>query len=72
MKIPNCYDPVEQERRRDLAYNAKIMRLPCCQGCGQRITSEQYLDLEPFGLKGYACEKCVSRHTFYTDDLEEN
>ena len=70
MLIPSCYDPVYQEERRQLAYTASMMKRPTCECCGERIWTEEYLNLEPFGIKGYACEKCVSRNKGYTVDLE--
>lgn len=68
--IPNCYDPAEQEARRDLAYTARIMQRPRCLGCGIPITTDLYLDLEPFGIQGLACEQCRNIHTHSTDNLE--
>lgn len=68
--IPDCYDPIEQERSRDLAYNARLMRRPRCQCCGCPVISETYLDLEPFGLKGVACERCIEGNTHDICNLE--
>lgn len=70
LQIPDCYDPVVQEFGRQLAHTARLMKRPICQSCGERIWTEEYLDLEPFGIKGYACEKCVKRHKGYSEDLE--
>ena len=72
MGIPDCYDPVEQERRRDLSYTAMIMRRPCCECCGEHLTSETYLDLSAFGLNGVACERCIDKNTFATVDLDDD
>lgn len=70
--IPDCWDPAEQEARRDARHIAWLSKLPCCLGCGNPIASEMYLDLEPFGIQGRACEQCCSRHTHYMDDLEDD
>lgn len=69
--VPDCYDPVAQEASRDARHVAWLSRLPRCLGCGDPITSEMYLDLEPFGIQGRACEQCYRRHMHYTDDLED-
>ena len=71
MKIPDCYEADRQAEARDLAYTARIMRRPLCQCCGSRILSETCVELESFGLSGYACERCVENHTLYTEELEE-
>lgn len=71
MQIPDCYDPVYQEERRQLSYTVRKMRMPKCQGCGGHIWTERYLDLEPFGLKGFACETCIERNLGYCDELED-
>lgn len=70
--IPDCYDPVEQEARRDRAYAKKLMHRPQCEGCGCPITDETYIDLEPFGIHGYACEQCIRLNTHYTENLEDD
>lgn len=70
--IPDCYDPVEQEVRRDRAYAQKLMHLPRCQGCGCPITTETYVDLEMFGIRGLACEQCIKSSTHYTENLEDD
>lgn len=70
-RIPDCYDPAVQFAHNDLAQTARLMRRPLCAGCGCRIVSETCLDLSPFGLKDYACERCIQNNTQYTDDLEE-
>ncbi len=70
--IPDCYDPVAQEAARDRAYVKSLMRRPRCQSCGCPITGETYLDLEQFGIRGIACEKCISANTCYTENLEDD
>lgn len=71
LQIPDCYDPAVQEESRQLAYTAKMMKKPRCVCCGERIWTEECLDLEPFGIKGYSCERCVKSNTKYSDDLED-
>lgn len=71
-QIPSCYDPVYQAERQQLAYTAKMMKRPICECCGERIWTEEYLDLEPFGINGHACERCVNLHKHYTENLEES
>ena len=69
--LPACYDPLEQEARRDQRRVAWLSKLPRCLGCGDPITSEMYLDLEPFGIQGRACERCCGHHMHYNDVLED-
>ena len=69
--IPDCYEADRQEEARQLAYTAKVMRRPRCECCQKPLLGETYLDLEPFGLRGFACERCVAAHTRYVDDLED-
>lgn len=71
MQIPDCYDPICQEAARSLAYTARVMRRPRCVCCDLPITTEQYLDLEPFGLKGLACDRCRDDHSHWTDTLDD-
>lgn len=70
--IPDCWDPAEQEARRDRAYAQKIMHRPWCQCCGCPVTGETYVDLAPFGIQGVACERCINIHTRYIEDLEDD
>lgn len=37
MTLPDCYDPVVQEERRQLAWDRWIRRFPVCHGCGQPL-----------------------------------
>ncbi len=63
-------EPWQQEELRQLRYTARKMRMPRCACCGGHIFTEQYLDLAPFGLKGFACESCVEANLGYSNDLE--
>ena len=69
--IPDCYEADRQEEARQLAHTAMVMRRPRCECCGEPLMGDTYVDLEPFGLKGYACERCTSHNTRYVEDLEE-
>ena len=69
--IPDCYEADRQEEARQLAYTAKIMRRPRCQRCEKPLMGETYLDLEPFGLRGFVCERCVDVNTHDIGDLED-
>lgn len=63
-------EPWVDEAWRDLAHTARVMRCPRCQCCDEHLMGEMYVDLEPFGLRGYACGRCVDKHTFDIGDLE--
>lgn len=71
MNIPDCYDPAVQEAARSLAFAAQVLRRPRCACCGNPLTGDEYLDLEPFGLRGYACECCVRKHRHEVSNLDE-
>ena len=71
MNLPECYDPAVQEAAHALAYTAKVMHRPRCECCGSPLTGDQYMDLEPFGLKGYACEQCIDKHSYDVGDLDK-
>lgn len=71
MNLPDCYDPAVQEAANALAWTARALRQPRCIACGCRITTEKYLDLEPFGIMGFGCEACMNKHSHWTDRLEE-
>ena len=71
MKIPERCSPADEEARRDRRYVEWMNRQPRCMGCGQPITTELYLDLEPFGIDGRACECCRSIHTHFTEGVYE-
>lgn len=70
-KIPDCYEADRQYDAMDRAHTARIMRRPCCACCGSPLMGDTYLDLEEFGIKGYGCERCVSKNSFDLGDLEE-
>ena len=59
-------EPWEEEAQRQWRVEREQAKLPRCQCCGEPIVSEQYLDLEPFGVDAYACESCVE------DNLHSN
>lgn len=65
-------EPWQQEEYRQLKHTARMMKRPICDCCGERIWTEEYLDLEPFGIHGYACERCVNLHKHFTENLEES
>ena len=68
--VPDCYEADVQAEARELAYTARIMRRPRCERCGVPLIGDTYVDLGPFGLKGYACERCVTKCTYNVEDLE--
>lgn len=35
---------------------------PLCRCCGLPVNTEQYLELEPFGIRAVACEECVNKY----------
>ena len=41
MTIPNCYDPVLQEERRQAKWDKLINSLPKCDACNARILTGQ-------------------------------
>lgn len=63
-------EPWMDEARNDLVYTSRLMRMPKCLCCNEHIASEQCLSLRDAGLNGYLCQRCIDRHTIYTDDLE--
>lgn len=71
MQIPDCYDPAVQEESRAMAYTVRMMRRPRCVCCDDPITTEQYLDLAPFGLKGLACDRCRDNNSHWSDTLDD-
>lgn len=71
-RILDPADPADDFQLRDLAYTARIMRRARCAGCGCPVITETYLDLEPLGLQGVACERCVGANTHGVENLEES
>ena len=59
-------EPWQQE----LLYRARAEQLPrlMCQCCGEAVETELYLDLEPFGIRAVACERCVERNWYPTEE----
>ena len=55
-------EPWQEEALLQQRQQARREYLPCCQCCALPITTERYLDLEPFGLRGCACEGCMERN----------
>lgn len=64
-------EPWQQEALRQLCFDARQRRRPRCQCCGEHIRTERFAALEPFGLGGYACERCLEASMGYTEDLDE-
>ena len=63
MELPKCYDAALQFDARDRRQTRLAKKRPQCQGCGEPIQTETALDLRPFGLAGFACQRCVDRHS---------
>lgn len=51
-------------------WQQRLARRPVCLGCNAPIDTELCLDLRSLNLAGQLCESCISRHTRYTEDLE--
>lgn len=67
MNLPDCYDPVTQEVRRQAEYDTKCEAFPRCDECGGSLyPHDTYTEL---GGKLY-CGKCVHLNTHSTDGLE--
>ena len=49
------------EERRQIGWDRVVGKRPVCVRCGEPVVTEQYLDLEPFGLRGIACGRCRDR-----------
>ena len=71
-KIPDCYEADRQYEAMDLAYTARLMRRPKCVCCGAHLLGDSYLDLNEFGIPGYACQRCLERCTCSTEDLDDD
>ncbi len=72
MRIPDCYDPEFMEDARDLAHTMRIERRPCCEVCGEHLTTDEYLDLTPLGINGVLCEDCINDNRQLTSDLDDD
>lgn len=60
MSIPDCYDPVYQEDRRQADYDKWIQRLPVCGCCGSRIyPGGQFYELDVGKNAVIVCEECA-------------
>lgn len=42
---------------------------PVCEACGDAITTEYGFFLERFGLKGYACDRCMEAAKVWAEEL---
>lgn len=62
-------EPWQQEMLRQLRLDRRRAMRPRCRCCSRPILSEQYLDLEPFGLQAMVCEECVAANLRYTADI---
>lgn len=71
MRIPDCYDPAYMEDVRDFKHTARVMRRPCCEICGEHLTTDEYLDLSPVGINGVMCEACMNENRHSTYDLDD-
>ena len=61
MQIPKCYEATNQFAARDRAEAKAAQCRPKCQSCGEPILTELILDLRPFGIAAFACQRCVDR-----------
>ena len=64
-------EPWLQEEMRQLGYTARRLGRPRCVCCEEHIWSERYLDLAAFGLRGFACERCLEANMGDSDALEQ-
>ena len=74
MDIPDCYDPVYQEERRQAEWDRRAMRFPICDCCGARIyPGSQFYALEVRKDDLIVCEECASEmmdNPCYVEDAE--
>jgi len=58
-------EPWQQEA----LYRRQQERLPTlrCEACGEGITTEDGYFLERFGIKGYACSRCMDAARVFMD-----
>lgn len=71
MIVPECYDPTAQEAERERRWEERLRGRPGCACCDEVVATEEYLDLEPFGLRGVACGRCRDRCSHFTEELDE-
>ena len=55
------------EERRQVRWDRVVGKRPVCVRCGEPVVTEQYLDLEPFGLRGIACGRCRDRCSHWVE-----
>ena len=67
MQIPDSYDPITQEDRRQAEHDTACEAFPHCDECGGSLYPyDTYTEL---GERLY-CEKCVKHNTHLVDNLE--
>lgn len=62
-------EPWQQEALRQLQTDRRREDRPRCHCCEEPILSEQFLDLEIFGLQARVCEDCVADNMRFTADI---
>ena len=62
-------EPWQQEALHQLQIDRRREERPRCHRCEEPILSEQYLDLEPFGIGAMVCEECVAENMRFTADI---
>lgn len=62
MEIPDCWDPVYQEERRQASWDAFLEKLPACACCGETLLPGQRLHRAG---SARVCRRCM-------EELEEN
>ena len=72
MLFTDHWDPSDMEDARDLRYTMRVMRRPCCEVCGEHLTTDEYLDLTPLGINGVLCEDCMNDNRQLTSDLDDD
>lgn len=62
MNIPDCYDPADQEDKRQAEWDKFADNLPVCGCCGRSIyTGSRYCMLNVRGEYLNVCESCKDR-----------
>lgn len=73
MSIPDCYDPVYQEERRQAAFDLWASQFPTCNCCGDSIyPGGQFYKLDVGKYDLIVCEKCASEmmeNPFIVEDV---